>query len=649
MSYLDVPRIHFGGVFFTDPNTINNVIQLYHEDWSNPPLKQPDGTYTEKLTIDGQPSGRDWNPTGVAQLWLENCKVLSVVGPDGRTFQPGDPDPLTRATIETPSPKTPQMDRPTSYRDIAKMVDIDPDQQGRSEVFGLWVYVKLPEGGGFHALFDRPNLRLIYGPRGSGGFNNGYIQPAGGTWAAKLTNIVWNGDSSPLLQALKERAENNTLQMKLSMDMYERDQRLRYSDAGKGNRFGYGRVMGTIGPCSESEPSQIARGRLLMTPPSTSTRSRADMARNFKKVDIPAAAETAPAGPPWNVAPAAVSTRGSTSYLTIDLGMAIPLINAPAPVGGGKMAASGPLTVGYYLGTEFVRLKNGTIVIDDSSYQQVDAALEFKNAYWMTNSGVYEFELAEGEADKISNAPLGISVKGTPMLAENASGLFFNVEPSCIRMEPNTINTTPRLRIFKFGAPVDDLDGPTGLSNLSLQSVVNQWTQPPGSKPDADWNSNAVPTSDISASLDKVAAGSYRITVKTGPAVPLPVIRQPLDSQVYFVMISPDGGGEGGAPPLTVLFWQNHWVSNDPAWETVNGKTGVGDILKAYSRLYPGMREKLDIGDEEMVKGALDSIIGFMASDFDKPDYMPVVRDLSPTVVDMILNWLGEAQGGGEP
>lgn len=25
MSYLDVPRIHFGGLFFTNPSTINNI------------------------------------------------------------------------------------------------------------------------------------------------------------------------------------------------------------------------------------------------------------------------------------------------------------------------------------------------------------------------------------------------------------------------------------------------------------------------------------------------------------------------------------------------------------------------------------------------------------------------------------------------
>lgn len=27
MSYLDLPRLHFSGLFFTNPNTINNVTQ----------------------------------------------------------------------------------------------------------------------------------------------------------------------------------------------------------------------------------------------------------------------------------------------------------------------------------------------------------------------------------------------------------------------------------------------------------------------------------------------------------------------------------------------------------------------------------------------------------------------------------------------
>ena len=29
MSYLDLPRIHFGGLFFTGPNTINNITPNY--------------------------------------------------------------------------------------------------------------------------------------------------------------------------------------------------------------------------------------------------------------------------------------------------------------------------------------------------------------------------------------------------------------------------------------------------------------------------------------------------------------------------------------------------------------------------------------------------------------------------------------------
>src|SRR5215510_4820478 len=80
MSYLDFPRIHFSGLFFTGPSTINNVTQNYTPSVQ---LESGPNQYDPKVAL--------WNPMGVAQWWLEECTVLSAVGPAGIAVDPSDP------------------------------------------------------------------------------------------------------------------------------------------------------------------------------------------------------------------------------------------------------------------------------------------------------------------------------------------------------------------------------------------------------------------------------------------------------------------------------------------------------------------------------------------------------------------------------
>jgi hypothetical protein len=80
MSYLDLPRIHFGGLFFTGPNTINNITPNYE---ASTKLEGPNNQYIPQVA--------GWNALGVAQWWLEECTVLSAVGPDGAAVTGGDP------------------------------------------------------------------------------------------------------------------------------------------------------------------------------------------------------------------------------------------------------------------------------------------------------------------------------------------------------------------------------------------------------------------------------------------------------------------------------------------------------------------------------------------------------------------------------
>ena len=90
---------------------------------------------------------------------------------------------------------------------------------------------------------------------------------------------------------------------------------------------------------------------------------------------------------------------------------------------------------------------------------------------------------------------------------------------------------------------------------------------------------------------------------------------------------------------LSILFWQDHQVVEQPNWEN-----DVGPILQAYARIYPGMKGRLDIGDEATVKGFVQAMLGHMAIDMSEPEYMPVVRDLSPATMNMVLKWLRQVE-----
>src|SRR5215216_2093211 len=95
MSYLDVPRLHFSGLFFTGPSTINNIIQNY-----DPSVQlEQGGQYLQNAL---------WNPLGVAQWWLEECKVLSAIGSTGAAV--ASSDTVIGAAVQSPSPKTPMSD-----------------------------------------------------------------------------------------------------------------------------------------------------------------------------------------------------------------------------------------------------------------------------------------------------------------------------------------------------------------------------------------------------------------------------------------------------------------------------------------------------------------------------------------------------------
>lgn len=638
MSYLDIPRLQFGGLFFTNPDTINNYSRSYDPSTQ---LTNASGAYISGPP-DGGPAG--WNALGVAQLWLEQCTVLTAVDAAGTVITSGDP--VLGAAVESPSPKTPKSAPDGTFYDLAKMVDLDTDQQGRSAVYGLRLYVTLPGGGGFSGLVPVfPELQYMAGriPVRGGSWT------AVGTWMGQITDVTWSGDlsSSPLLEAFRQACTQG-IAVKLSMDLHQNDPKTRLIS---GDMFCYGRLLGSLGPILPGELPQVVPGRMVTTapaaaapealsakaspaPPVSRPMTIDDRFRQRFSEDAPAGLATASraAAPiPWNPAPAIVKAAAGQSLLHLDLGSSISLQYSTQDgrnVSDGRFAVEDGIAVGYLdaAGT-FQPFTHGAVSFIDQ-YQYLDSMS--KQCYLIKNSAIVDIPLTASEATAVAGLPLAVSVTGTVLLEEPADGLLLGTDPLGVRLEPGQ-STEIRLMARKFGLPL------VGERPISWQGQIYAV--------DSDADQPLVPSTDVTVAWNGVtdSFGLATLTISaSSQVVTLPAYRVPFDSQCYYIFFL-DGDGQaigdgsiaGFTPNLSVLRFQQYDAPAVPDWNA-----DVGPILKAYARLYPGMQDRLDIGDQATVKGFASTMLARMSAAFSDPAYMPVTRDLSPAKVTMICEWL---------
>jgi len=623
MSYLDVPRLHFSGLFFTGPSTINNSLDNYDPTTV---LVNPAGQYN---------SDAGWNPLGVAQWWLEQCTVLSAVGTTGAAVP--STDSVLLAAVQSPSPTTPMPDGTGGFYDIAKMVDLDVDMQIRSALYGVRIAVLLPNQAGFQGLMTVPELRqlnrrIIVSGTGSWAFV--------GNWMGTLIDVQWSGDisSSPFLQSLRN-GNYPGLNVKLTVDLHRNQPQNMFTT---GDQFCYGRVLGSIGPAFATELTQVVPGRCLqkgvpataapaplmkaMALPKMGTRDRlaaqidaeAEEESNAAN-NLTAFAATPPA--PWNPACAIIRQVGTQTLLSIDIGGCILLNSQPGnpPTSDGTFVVDTGIEVGVFntKTQSFTAFQNGSISIAPQ-YQSLTSTP--KNTTLVKNSCVFSFPITAADGTSYQTNPLAIQVNGTTVAQEYSSGYWIDMSVSSQRLECAMGQTAKsQIMVRKFGNPV-----------MGPVPVTAQVQLDDGGSP-----------TDVSigfANLD--ANGVAVVTTKVNVnQLTLPADRVPLDSLLYFVQMKDSNGqligdeaAEGYA--LSILVFQAYTAPANPTWND------VGEIFKAYARMYPGMKSRFDISDQATVLGDPQAVLAHMDIPVEDPAYMPVTRDLSPAKVRMIVSWL---------
>jgi hypothetical protein len=461
------------------------------------------------------------------------------------------------------------------------------------------------------------------------------------------------------------------LAVKLTVDLHQNNTANVFTSD---DMFCYGRVLGSIGPALVGELAQVVPGRCLQTPPppahaptpavtmdaTVQTPHRVLQRRDRVVAQMAALAdrsnalslEDAVAKPPrpWNPACAVIRQPDAQSLLSIDIGGSIFLNSQPSAtnpsgfVSDGTFVVDSGITVGVWDLTsgKFVPFTNGDISIKPQ-YQLLTSTSKTCNL--VKNSGVFTIPLTAADGNVYETNPLAIQVNNTIVAKEYDNGAWMDVAVASQRLECGGAQSgQTQIMMRAFGKPVVGVEPPVTVDVQLFQWLLVgvTWVNPP----------NFPDSTDVGLIIGQTDAdGLAEISVMVNvPSIALPDIRQPLDSQIYYISLSdPSGNAIGDGPSnatITVLLWNAFTAPANPTWNA-----DISPVFSAYARLYPGMKARLDISDEATVKGFASGILNnHMNVPMTDPAYMPVTRDLSPSKMAMIVEWLKQvAQQASAP
>lgn len=574
MSYFDAPRLHFSGSFRASPSTINNT----PSNFGGPPL---DPLWNAKGSHDFQLLRGD-EFTILPGASVQPCTIKTILDASGATITNAAIDPLIgRFVISTNTPSN------------GKLVDLDPDQQQVSQIWGMQLGIGDPSGDWLTADYDPAYFQQIFTRRAPGGFAIGF----GAAYQSLLSNLQWpENPTSPLLRFWKASSPD-VLSIRFNVDRLDAKPTL--SNGGPNPNFTLGRISGTIGPATNSEPVHVTIGRMLRPAPQTTAAAvEAKPGISKERLGVAVAAQpAAAAGPiPVNYAPARVDT--TRNVVGIDLGNALPFNADGTPRPAGTLQAA-------------IRTSTGMIdlgTIDNSLANYLDRAF------------LFELPLSSDAATAIRSNPIVVTRDGAVILTENPAGTWIDADEHVYRMDAST-TAIATLYATQFGQPVSGQNVGFALSFLGDPSTAQQ------------------PIS-VSPQTVTLNGGTATFTISSGsPGNP----RGPIDGQVYAIGFNwsantmPDRSAT-----VSVHVYDAVDALSTPQW------SDVAPIFGQIMFLYPFMQTILDLSDEQTVNANAAIIARFMRLPMTDPHYMPVTRDLSGPKTKMLLAYL-DAQTGGTP
>ena len=562
MSYLDLPRLHFAGNFKANPSTVNNTPSNYDPNVTAP--------------------YQSWNPNGTGEFQILNCTVTGVVYTDGTICNTPADDPVVGSAVGCNTGMLP------------KLVDLDPEQQMVSEIWGMKVQLGTPDGSdsfvGDFLVAAFTDIWFRATAQSAGG-----DAPMGACYQSALARVKWaDVINSRFLQELQQ-ASPAKLSIKFNLDGIN-------MDSGSAS-FTQGRIVGTIGPALAGEPDHLIAGRFLRSAPGTDPSVQ------------PMTLAGTPASAPMFFAPARLDA--ATNRLTIDLGNSVSTTTPGGPVN----PALGDLRVA---------------VLPAQSQPVLLGQLNCLAPDWYTaTAGIQDFDVPADQLDMVETNPLAVVQMDTSgavaqtMIQENAAGSFVRADNFVFRLNPGeTANV--KLVATSFGKPAA---GQLITFRFDANSINNMQSPPnPASIPIGEPQSALAFPRNVMIGANGQA---YFKLSASDPGNP----RKFIDGQVYglrYIWGESEGEDYTWDPTsfISVLVFNGYPQIDEPGWGDIE------PIFAQYAKLYPYMRSILDLSDYKTVKENLKSIKHVLSLPKSDPGYMQVTRDLSRDKLNLILRWI---------
>jgi hypothetical protein len=595
MSYLDSPRLHFRGWFQADVSTINNDVRMFQNTSFVPEYQQ--------LNQNGS-----WNPEGTGIFRILDCAVTGGFL-HGRQLGAGD-DPAIGMTVQNADRRAP-----------GKLVDLDPQQQLVSEIWGM--QVRLVNAGLSTVMqgeFRAAAFMNLWQKQVRGVFMD---QQLAACYQSVLEGVQWSaGSGSALLDAIASASESGLLSIAFNVFGYARDSTI--------PRYTMGHFVGTIGPHTAGEPNHFTIGRQVIS-----------------------------AQPPFSGATPQVNTlqakvAGDGMSVTADFGNSFQI----------ETADSGLLNMGTVLLAVLKTDVTQVLATVDASQVVVIGEVPYLETDWYTRTaGLQTFDLTGNEAARavLASCPLVVispvsgSTSYTVLAQESLGGLYVRADQFVFRINPGEAQTM-EFYASRFGVP---LSGAT--ISLSFQTTDQSFMGPSGGGGDP-LDPPARPTAVnpvIFTPADGVAFdgnattganGAARVTLTGNPnGLGTPPPRGYIAGQLYGINYQlanqPAGYVANAFNYISILAYAKKQVPDEPTWYA-----DIEPLLVQYGNLYPIMgKYVVNLRDYESVVSRIKILKLAFSLPADDPNHMPVTRDMGAGDRATILKWLDTKGPDGLP
>jgi hypothetical protein len=582
MSYLHAPRLVFTGDFLSDVSTVNNDTAHYNNATFKPNFQEPGKGATNGW----------WNPEGGAVFDFQNCTVRQIFLPDGTTQTDAGQDSVIGQLVVGAE------GRPTG-----KMVDLDPDAQ---MVSALWcVQLRICTGDNkllFKGDIKTTCFRDIQLRQLDGGKSNG--QPLGATWTSVLTNVEWgtSAESSPFLMELKATTQGNKLSINLNP--------FGYYYAHNDGRFSLGRIMGSIGPYFEDEPTTFAPCRRLYgINYNSGIRSTYLSNTNFL-------------------------VENDKKRLSIDFGASFPVANS---VGSINFKQTLILAVSKISVTDVASKVNPVFYISPDDFTEIGPVDYQSDPNWLNQTaGIVSFN---NLSDEIVNALSGnqllvLSPSDTnpgqyAIIAREAiDGLFVRADDFVQRLDSDE-SVEVDFYAYQWGKPLAN-----AVIGITLEAPTPDTPLGPGN-PISEIYGNNYPVDGITfpSQITTCEQGTAKMLLK-GNAIHSP--RHYIDGQVYTMDYQLSTVDQAFGTESVLLHLRDYFEEIEkPVW------SDIASMMIQYSNLYPIMSKYIvDLSNPEDLILKKNILIFAFSRAMEDTMHMPVTRDLSNAKRQTILNWL---------